>query len=60
VCARARARALKFISYYYLPKSCGKFVRDISLSPSTVKFLSCTNPAGRLKIRTGGNLYHFV
>lgn len=30
----------------YLPKSAGRLVRDISLSPSTVRFLSCTKPVG--------------
>jgi len=28
------------------PKSCGKWLSDISLRPRVVRYLSCTNPAG--------------
>lgn len=30
----------------YLPKSAGKYVRDISFNPNTVKFFNCENPLG--------------
>lgn len=34
----------------YLPKSDGKFDKDMSFKPNTVRFLNCTNPSGSLQI----------